>query len=331
MSRLDVDVRLTLGSFQLGAAFAVPANGITCVFGPSGSGKSTLLSALAGVRRCDGQIRLGERVLADHAQRLHIPPHQRGIGMVFQDSRLFPHLTVRQNMAYGWKRAPAAARPALEEVAHFFDIGVVLDRPVGNLSGGEKSRVALARAVAAAPDFLLLDEPFAALDGARRRAFIQVLLRMHETYKLPMMVVTHDVEDAATLASHLVAMKDGKVVACGEFAATSAQAAFRQLLDDRDLGVAIPAPLLRSLSGGQFVWLRADQVLLAAQCPQAISARNILEGTVTSLAKEAQDSVLVELLTAHGPVLSRITQEARQELALTTGMRAWALVKAHTL
>ena len=331
MSALDADVRLTLGGFRLAAKFTVPAHGITCVFGPSGSGKSTLLSVLAGVKRCDGKIRLGERILTDRAQRLHIPSHQRNIGMVFQDARLFPHLTVRQNMAYGWRRAPAATRPALEDVARFFDVYAFLDRPVSNLSGGEKSRVALARAVAAAPEFLFLDEPFAALDGARRRTFIQVLLRMHEAYQLPMMVVTHDVEDAAALASHLVAMKDGGVIACGDFAGTSAQAAFRQLLDDRDLGVAMPAHLLRNLSGGQFVWLRADQVLLAAQRPQAISARNILEGKITSLAREAQDSVLVDLATAHGPILSRVTAEAVQELALTAGMQVWALVKAHTL
>jgi molybdate transport system ATP-binding protein len=331
MSALDVDVRLTLGEFQLAAKFAVPAHGITCVFGPSGSGKSTLLSVLAGLKRCDGQIRLDVRTLADSVQNLYLPPHQREIGMVFQDARLFPHLTVRENIAYAWKRAPAATRPALEEVARFFDIHAFLDRPVGNLSGGEKSRVALARAVAAAPAFLLLDEPFAALDGARRRSFIQVLLRMHEAYKLPMMVVTHDVEDAATLASHLVAMKDGHVITCGDFAGASAQAAFRTLLDDRDLGVAMPAHVLRNLRGGQFVWLRADQVLLAAQRPQAISARNILEGEITSITKEVHGSLLVELSTAHGPILSRVTEEAVQELALTTGMRAWALVKAHTL
>lgn len=331
MSTLDVDIALIQGNFRLDVKFALPAHGITCVFGPSGSGKSTLLSVLLGVKRCNGQIRLGARVLANCSQRLHVPPHQRGIGMVFQDARLFPHLSVRENIAYGWKRAPAATRPVPDEVARFFDIQGLLDRPVGNLSGGEKSRVALARAVAAAPDFLLLDEPFAALDGARRRAFIQVLLRMHDAYKLPMMVVTHDVEDAATLASHLVAMKDGEVIACGDFGATSAQAVFRQLLDDRDLGVAMPAHLLRNLRGGQFVWLRADQVLLAAQRPHAISARNIVEGTIVSVVKEVNGSLLIELSTVHGPLLSRITEEARHELALTNGMQVWALIKAHTL
>lgn len=331
MSGLDVDVALTQGGFRLDVKFAVPSHGIACVFGPSGSGKSTLLSALAGVKRCDGKIRLGARVLADSSQRLHVPPHQRDIGMVFQDARLFPHLTVRENIAYAWKRAPVRTRPALDEVARFFDIHAFLDRPVGNLSGGEKSRVALARAVAAAPELLLLDEPFAALDGARRRAFIQVLLRMHEAYKLPMMVVTHDVEDAATLASHLVAFKDGKLVACGDFADASAQAGFRGLLDDRDLGVAMPAHLLRNLRGGQFVWLRADQVLLAAQHPQAISARNILEGKILSITQEVHGSLLVELSTAHGPILSRVTEEAVKELALSVGIQAWALVKAHML
>lgn len=329
MSVLDVDVRLTQGGFRLDAKFTVPADGVTCVFGPSGSGKSTLLSVLAGLKHCGGHIRLGARTLADG--RLHVPAYRRDIGIVFQDARLFPHLTARENIAYAWKRAPAAARPPLEEVARFFDIDAFLDRPVGNLSGGEKSRVALARAVAAAPAFLLLDEPFAALDGARRRAFIQILLRMHEAYSLPMMVVTHDVEDAATLASHLVALQEGKLVACGDFAGASSQAAFRRLLDDRDLGVAMPAHLLRNLRGGQFVWLRADQVLLAAQRPQAISARNILEGRITTITPEAHGGVLIELATAHGPVLSRVTRDALTELGLNTGMPVWALAKAHML
>jgi len=322
---LSADIKLELGSFRLAAKIAAPGDGITVLFGPSGGGKSTLLSVLAGLRRANGTIQLGGHRLDKR------PPHLRGIGLVFQDARLFPHLSVRQNIAYAWKRAPEHKRPGIEEVAKFFDISAQLDRPVTNLSGGEKSRVALARAVAAAPDFLLLDEPFAALDGQRRRAFIRVLAEMHCNYRLPMMVVTHNIDDAAALATHLVALKDGQVVAEGSFVDTSRMRQFQTLLDIADIGTAIPATSLRSSHGGRSLWLRADQVLLAAEQPRAISARNVLEGEVRAVTPENEGSRLVELETKAGLVLSRVTPDAADELGLEPGKRAWALVKAHAL
>lgn len=327
---LTADVELALGPFRLTAKFTAPGDGITVLFGPSGSGKSSLLSVLAGLRRPDyGAIHLGGRSLDD------TPAHRRGIGLVFQDARLFPHLSVRQNIAYAWKRAPEQTRPAIAAVAKFFDIAKQLDRPVANLSGGEKSRVALARAVAAAPDFLLLDEPFAALDGARRRAFIQVLADMNRDYRLPMLVVTHDIDDAAALASHLVVLQDGLVVAEGAFAEASRAPVFQALLDRRDTGVAMPASALRSthdtMGAGRSIWLRADQVLLATEEPRAISARNVLAGEVGAVIAERRDSRLVEVITDAGPVLSRVTPEAMQDLGLVPGKKAWVLVKAHAI
>jgi molybdate transport system ATP-binding protein len=321
MSLLQADIRLRQGGFALEARLEAPGDGITVLFGPSGSGKSTLLSVLAGLRRADGQtIMLNGRDLAV------LPSHRRGIGLVFQDARLFPHLSVRRNIAYAVRRAPRTG-PAMEEIARFFDIAPLLDRRVGNLSGGEKSRVALARALAARPDFLLLDEPFAALDGPRRRAFIQVLVHMHRSWHLPMLVVTHNIDDAAALGSHLVALKEGRVVAAGEFAEASRGPEFQALLDSRDIGTAVR--LAHSQHGGH--WLRADQVLIAAEEPKAISARNILAGTVQRLMPEADDGVLVELATEAGVIVSRLTREAVKELDLAPQKKAWALVKAHAL
>jgi molybdate transport system ATP-binding protein len=264
---------------------------------------------------------------------LDVPPHRRGIGMVFQDARLFPHLTARQNIAYAFQRAPKDRRRDIGEVAQFFDIASLLDRPVGNLSGGEKSRVALARALVGTPDYLLLDEPFAALDGIRRRAFIQVLLDMHRSFGLPMLVVTHSIDDAAALASHLVALQAGRVVVSGAFDEATREPTFTALLDPRDEGTAVSGLLLDSgvEPGHKYLWLRADHVVLAAELPRALSARNILEGEIAVVRTEEGGGRLVELKTAVGPILSRVTQDAVKELGLAEGKRAWALVKAHAL
>jgi molybdate transport system ATP-binding protein len=251
--------------------------------------------------------------------------------MVFQDARLFPHQTARQNIAYAWKRAPADRRPDIADVARFFDIVSLLDRPVGNLSSGEKSRVALARSLVAAPDFLLLDEPFAALDGMRRRAFIRVLLKMHKSFDLPMLVVTHSIDDAAALASNLVALAVGRVVAAGPFDQATRDPAFAALLDPRDTGAAVSGLLMHSGYDAQrFLWLRADHIVLAMERPKAISTRNVLEGKVVSV-REDDGGRLIELRTPVGTILSRVTAEAAEELGLAQGKQAWALVKAHAL
>lgn len=326
MKTLEADIEVEQGAFRLRARFTAPAEGITVLFGPSGSGKSTLLSVLAGLKQPErGTITLGASSIGG------LPPHRRGIGLVFQDARLFPHLTVRGNIAYAARRAPAG-NVGIEDAARFFDIDALLERPVGNLSGGEKSRVALARALASRPDFLLLDEPFAALDGIRRRAFIATLLDLHKAHQLPMLVVTHNIDDAAALGSHLVALQAGAVVAAGDFTTASRQAAFQSLLDERDTGAAIAADRLRVADNRRgAIWLRADQVLLASEAPHGLSARNVLEGRVVALWPENDQSVLVELDAPVGHLFSRVTPQAARELALAPGRPVWAIAKAHLL
>ena len=333
MKGLEAEIGLRQGGFVLDAHFRAPADAITALFGPSGAGKSTLLAALAGLKKLDaGRISLMGQVCADRAAGLHVPPHQRGFGLVFQEARLFPNLTVRRNIMYASRRAPAGG-PDLDRLAVFFDIAPLLDRPVGNLSGGEKSRVALARALASRPDFLLLDEPFAALDGPRRRIFIAVLLAAQREYRLPMMVVTHNIDDAASLASHIVALANGRVVAEGIFGDVAQEPSFQALLDRRDIGAVLGEGALHSArkDAAQGYWLRADHVLLATEPPRAISARNILEGRIAQLRAEEGGGVLVTLQSAAGPVLARLTDEAVRELNLSPGKTAWALVKAHAV
>ena len=326
MNVLQAHLRLAQGGFVLDAQFEAPANAITALFGPSGGGKTTLLSALAGLKHSQGSITLNERDVGA------IAAHQRGFGLVFQDARLFPHLTTGQNLAYARHRAPNS-KLELADVAGFFDIATLLDRPVRNLSGGEKSRVALARALICAPEFLLLDEPFAALDGPRRRAFIQVLLAAHRKFQIPMLIVSHSIDDAAALASYLVVLNQGRVVAQGPFAETALSSSFQALLDPRDIGTALSSAALRSAAQAdvQSLWLRADHVLIASEPPKKLSARNILEGRITAITWEADLSLLVQLATAAGPVLSRVTQEAAQDLELQVKKTAWAVIKAHAV
>lgn len=329
---LSVEARLRLSSFTLETRFEAPS-GVTCVFGPSGAGKSLLLSVIAGTRRMQsGRIALGQRVFDD--ENAHMPAHRRGVGLVFQDARLFPHLSVRGNLMYAERRAPPGARKvSLEQAAVHFGLTTLLDRGVRHLSGGEKNRVALARALLSAPDLLLLDEPFAALDGARRAAFLTTLREMHEAFALPMLVVSHQIEDAAALADHLVGIDSGRVVAAGPLAQTAMTPRFRALLAQRDIGAALPAEALRlpATAGARSAWIKADHVLIATTEPQGLSARNIWRSALTALDPEGDTALLARLETPHGDVLARITRDAALDLKLAPGQTVWAIVKAHSI
>ncbi|MFT3728185.1 MAG: ATP-binding cassette domain-containing protein [Terricaulis sp.] len=327
---LAADLRLQRGRFLLAARFTAAASGVTAVFGPSGAGKSLLFSALAGLTRIDsGSVKLGALVLDDVAARTYVPAHQRGIGLVFQDARLLPHLSVRGNLLFAQKRAAAgAAQVSLDAAAAFFDIASLLDRRVSNLSGGEKSRVALARAILSAPQFLLLDEPFAALDGARRRAFLAVLRQMSQQFQIPMMVVTHQIDDVAALADDVIGLQAGKVVAAGPLINAAAGDSFQALLDARDTGAPVQ---IEPRAEAPPVWVRADNVLLARSAPSGLSARYVWPARLDQLTPESEKSVLVRLTTETGPLWSRITHAAAAELDLTAGAQVWAIVKAHSL
>ena len=320
------------GGFSLSADFEIPAEGVTVVFGPSGSGKSTLLSTIAGLNRLEsGRVEFKNRVLENVATHTRVPAHDRGIGLVFQDARLFPHLTVQGNLEYAERRRPAARNaPITLEIARRLEFEHLLARPVRNLSGGERGRVALARAIVSAPELLLLDEPFAALDGRRRRDYLALLRTLARQQGVPMMVVTHHIDDAAELATHVVAMRGGRVVSHGPAADVMAAADFIGMLDRRDLGVRLPAAAVggRNAEG---VWVRADSVLLASEEPRGISARHVWRGRVAAVGHEPDGSVVISLATEAGDISSRITPEALADLRLETGATAWAVVKAHAL
>ena len=213
---LSVDVEKRLGEIQIAAKFQT-SGGATALFGPSGAGKTSLVNMIAGLLAPDrGTIALDGEVLDDTAGHIHVPPHRRRIGYVFQDARLFPHLDVRQNLDYGRRMNALADDPdQRKRVTDLLDIGQLLDRRPGKLSGGERQRVALGRALLAKPRLLLLDEPLGALDEGRRAEILPYLVRLRDEARIPMVYVSHDAAEMRQLATQIVLLQRGRVSSFG--------------------------------------------------------------------------------------------------------------------
>jgi molybdate transport system ATP-binding protein len=216
LSVLDVDVEKQLGGFKLSARFGA-ASGATALFGPSGTGKTSVVNMIAGLVAPDrGAITLDDTVLFDAAKGIDVPPHRRRIGYVFQEGRLFPHLSVRQNLDYGRRMS---GRPPdtdeFERIAALLDIGHLLDRRPGKLSGGERQRVAVGRALLMRPRLLLLDEPLASVDAGHKREILPYLVRLRDEAKIPLVYVTHMPAEVRRIAHNVVRLDNGRVVATG--------------------------------------------------------------------------------------------------------------------
>jgi molybdate transport system ATP-binding protein len=213
---LSVDVEKRFGDFVVRARFDTEG-GVTALFGPSGSGKTTIVNMIAGLVAPDrGRIVLDDAVLFDSARRIDVPAHRRRLGYVFQEGRLFPHLTVAQNLDYGrWMTGLPADAATRERIVALLDIGHLLDRRPGRLSGGERQRIAVGRALLMKPRLLLLDEPLASLDRARKLEILPYLARLRDEAKVPMIYVSHQAGEITRLASHVVRIEDGQVLAAG--------------------------------------------------------------------------------------------------------------------
>jgi len=342
MSTLRADISVTRGAFRLKAAFSIPP-GITTVVGVSGAGKSTLLLALLGDKTpSSGRIALGDRVLFDAANGINLPVHERRIGIVFQDALLFPHLTAKENVAFG-AAASGDANAWLERVG----ASALAARRPADLSGGERQRVALARALAARPEALLLDEPFSALDPAGRAAMGTLLVALQRETGVPFLHVTHDPGEALRIGDRTIALEGGRVIAegrtsevlsgsFGRIAAVGSDNWLRgTVLEDGPGGtrvdcggtVVVTGRLHRAPGDTVVLMLPAEDVLLARGEIHGTSARNIVAGRVVSL-DEAENAVDVVVAT---PVelRARVTSAAVSELALAPGSTVWLLVKAN--
>jgi molybdate transport system ATP-binding protein len=352
---LEVSVRKQRPGFALAAQFALPTPGVIALFGRSGSGKTTLVSVLAGLLAPDaGRIRLDEDVFLDTAAGIAVPPERRRIGCVFQDARLFPHLTVEGNLRYGERRARGrAAFIGFEEVIALLGLSALLARRPRQLSGGERQRVALARALLSQPRLLLLDEPMASLDVARRAEVLPYLEALRDRLSIPMVYVSHQFEEVLRLATQLVLLEAGSVLAQGSVEEMSLRPELQQIVGSDGVGAVLEGVVtaldpgsgtselavgsgrlqvsLREAPVGARVRIQllARDVILAVQPVQGLSVRNALAGTVRSLTDDEHGGVLVSVDVGRDAlVLARITQTARQALKLRAGDAVWALVKA---
>ena len=349
---LSVDINHRLGDFAVEAKFA-SAGRLTALFGPSGSGKSTLINLIAGLIRPDkGRIAVDGRMLVDTEARTFVPLHKRRIGMVFQDARLFPHMSVAGNVRYGRWFTPSSERYAkMDAVVDLLGIGHLLDRRPAKLSGGEKQRVAIGRALLASPKLLLMDEPLASLDEARKAEILPYIERLRDETKIPVVYVSHSVAEVARLASDVVVLSQGKVAAAGPTEAImqrldllpaeergegGAVLDTKVLRHDEAFGMTVlssPAgeirvPKLAMAAGAPVrIRIRARDVMIATERPAGLSALNILAGTITAVRPGIGPTVEIAIDCNGAIVLARITEQSKHTLRLAHGQQVFAVIK----
>ena len=345
---LSVRLKHRFPGFTLDLAFDAQP-GLTVLFGPSGSGKTTVVNAVAGLLRPDaGRIAIGDWMLLDSAGRRYLPPHRRRLGYIFQEARLFPHLSVRQNLLYGrWFAPRDAAAPALGRVVEMLGIGPLLARRPGALSGGEKSRVAIGRALMAAPRLILADEPLAALDEARKAEILPYFERLRDEGGVPILYVSHAVAEVARLATTVVALRDGRLAGIGSpseilgdaaavgvdtVSVLSAQVAAHEADGLTQLATAGGPVFVARLAAEPGTRLRlqvgARDVMLSRNRPAGLSALNILSGHVETIIPEDGPNVQVVLAIGSDHLTARITRRSSNELALAPGQTCHAILKA---
>jgi molybdate transport system ATP-binding protein len=351
---IDVDVARYIGAFRLKVAFKNGA-GITALFGRSGAGKSMTLGLIAGLARPDaGHVVLDERILVDTQQRIFVPAHKRRIGLVFQDSHLFPHLGVKQNLLFGRWFAPRRERAiSFDGVVQTLGIGQLLDRSPAQLSGGERQRVTIGRALLSCPRLLLLDEPFAALDVQRRLEILPLIETLRDEFKIPIVYVSHAVEEVARLAAWVVVLDNGTVIAQGD----PAEVLRAAMNEDPRFGVASlltmrvgkrdeaygltqlvhPAGTIwlagpaRAEGASVRVLVKPTDITLSAAPPHGLSVQSVLVGKLAGIECSGPLALADIALTGGGRLSAMATRRAIDELGLHVGDPVFALIKTAAL
>ena len=343
---LELSVRKQLGPFAFAAEATLPSAGVVALFGRSGAGKTTLVNMLAGLLRPDsGRIAVAGRVLFNSAAGIDLPPERRRIGYVFQEGRLFPHLDVRSNLLYGHRRIPPAERAIkLPEIVDLLGIAPLLGRRPANLSGGEKQRVAIGRALLSNPRLLLLDEPLAALDAARKAEILPFIERLRDELGLPIVYVSHDPMEVLRLADRILLLEQGRIAAAGPVSEVFGRPELQRLIGAEEAGTVVSAVVaahdetygLSRLDFGEggSLWvpdmgaaigsslrlrIRARDVSLAREKPAEISVLNNLPARILAIHPAEGPYRDVEMQTAGVPLWARITARSVAELRLAIG------------
>ncbi len=350
---IEARFRLAYGdAFQLDVDLALPASGVTVLFGASGSGKTSLLRCIAGLQSADaGKLIVNGQCWQDSESAVFLPPHQRPIGYVFQQANLFPHLTVADNIQFGCKRLPPPQQPAdLAALIELLGIGALLQRRPAHLSGGEQQRVAIARALALNPQLLLLDEPLAALDFKRKQELLPYLQRLQQRLQIPMIYITHSLTEMAQLADHLVVMEHGKVQAVGDLLSILSRVDL-PMAQQRDASVVwqveiaehdVDDQLTRVRFAGGELWLPliaaspgtplrvqiyARDVSVSLERAQSSSILNILPAVIDDIQVAGAGQTLVRLKVASYQLLAHITQKSSRLLQLKAGASVYVQIK----
>lgn len=356
-ARIEARFRGRIGGFDLDAEFDAPMRGVTALFGPSGCGKTTVLRCLAGLERFDGRLAIGGEIWQDDATGVFRKPHERPVGYVFQEASLFPHLSVRDNLLFGRRRAERRETCGgldlnEDEVIDLLGLPALLDRAPDALSGGERQRVAIGRALLSRPRLLLMDEPISALDRMAKDEILPYLDALNERLAIPILYVSHDVAEVARLADRVALFTRGRTVAVGPVAEIFERLDLHPATGRFEAGAVLTAAVARHDAEDGLTYLtlgaqelaiptvdapigetlrlrvRARDVALATRRPEGISTRNILPGTLLEI-RTAPGSAFAETLieTGEARLRARITRAAVRELGLSEGARVYALIK----
>jgi len=351
-SLIEARLALRYPAFELDVDLQLPGGGVTALFGASGSGKTTFLRCFAGLeRRCTGRVAVAAHVWQDSASGRFVPPHERPFGFVFQDVRLFSHLTVHGNLRYAMRRARGPEQVGFDETVQLLDIGGLLERHTEQLSGGERQRCAIARALLTRPRLLLLDEPLAALDDARKAELLPYLERLRDALSIPMIYVSHSMREVARLADHLVLLHEGRARAGGPIAEITARLDL-PLGDGDEAAVVVLArceeqdhedALTRVVFEGGALWLpriaceighplrvriAASDVSIALEPARASSILNIVPATVLARVDDERGRSLVQLDLGGTRLLARLTRRSANLLGVRPGQAVFAQIKA---
>lgn len=348
---LHIHLAKQLDRFEMSCDLILNSEGLTGIYGPSGSGKTTLLRCISGLERASGKVSLDNTVWQDGAH--FVAPECRSIGYVFQDGRLFPHLNVRENIAYGFKRTRLNDRQiSLEQVTDWLGLGDLLDRNIHKLSGGEKQRVSIARALATSPRLLLMDEPLSALDIASKQSIMPYLETLHQSLSIPVLYVSHALDEITRLADHLVLIESGKVVASGSLNAVLTRAD-QSIHHTEETAVVVQAEiterdsewgLLKATFVDGHLWLKdqgeplgktvrlrllARDISLSLEQNSDQSILNTLQGRIDAIVETNHPATkLVRVEIGNNMLLARVTSKSLALLKIEIGQKIWVQIKS---